>query len=140
MFGRQVTLKLKGNNSATERNRIAETEILPILRKQKGFRDETTLISPERSEAIANSFWDTKADAEAYDHTAYAEVLKTLSNVIDGTPTVKTFEFANSTFHQVAASKLMYSKSWFSPSGRAGMSALTAKLASYQFQSLNEHQ
>jgi hypothetical protein len=38
MFGRQVTLKLKGNNSATELNRIAETEILPILRKQKGFR------------------------------------------------------------------------------------------------------
>src|SRR6185369_11779310 len=106
IFGRQVTLKLK-DNSATELKRIAEAEILPILRKQKGFRDETTLISPERSEAIANSFWDTKADAEAYDHTAYAEVLKTLSTVIDGTPTVKTFEFANSTFHQAAASKLM---------------------------------
>ena len=106
MFGRQVTLKLKGNNSATELNRIAETEILPILRKQKGFRDESVLIAPERSEAIANSFWDTKADAEAYDHTAYAEVLKTLSNVIDGTPTVKSFEFANSTFNHVAASKL----------------------------------
>ena len=107
MFGRQVTLKLKGNNSATELNRIAETEILPILRKQKGFRDESVLIAPERSEAIANSFWDTKADAEAYDHTAYAEVLKTLANTIDGTPTVKTFEFANSTSHQAAASKLM---------------------------------
>jgi hypothetical protein len=107
MFGRQVTLKLKGNNSATELNRIAETEILPILRKQKGFRDESVLIAPERSEAIANSFWDTKADAEAYDHTAYAEVLKTLANTIDGTPTVKTFEFANSTFHQAAAPKIM---------------------------------
>ena len=106
MFGRQVTLKLKAN-STTELNRIAETEILPILRKQKGFRDETTFIAPERLEAVANSFWDTKADAEAYDRTAYAEVLKTLANVIDGTPTVKTFEFANSTFHQVAASRLM---------------------------------
>ena len=106
MFGRQVTLKLKAN-SATELNRIAETEILPILRKQKGFRDESFLIAPERSEAIANSFWDTKADAEAYDHTAYAEVLKTLANTIDGTPTVKNFEFASSTFHPVAASKLI---------------------------------
>ena len=106
MFGRQVTLKLKAN-SATELTRIADAEILPILRKQKGFRDETTFISPERSEAIANSFWDTKADAEAYDHTGYAEVLKTLSNVIDGTPTVKTFEFAKSTLHPVAASKLI---------------------------------
>ena len=106
MFGRQVTLKLK-DNSVTEFNRIAETEILPILRKQKGFRDETILIAPERSEGIANSFWETKADAEAYDHTAYAGVLKTLTNVIDGTPTVKTFEFANSTFRQIATGKLM---------------------------------
>ena len=106
MFGRQVTLKLKAN-SATELTRIATTEILPILRKQKGFRDETTFIAPERSEAIVNSFWDTKADAEAYGHTAYAEVLKALSNVIDGTPTVKNFEFASSTIQPVAASKLV---------------------------------
>ena len=35
---------------------IAEAEILPILRKQKGFRDETTVIAPERAEAIVNSF------------------------------------------------------------------------------------
>ena len=106
MFGRQVTLKLRAN-SATELNRIAEDEILPILRKQKGFRDETTFIAPERSEAIVNSFWDTKADADAYDRTAYPEVLKTLANVIDGAPTVKTFEFARSTLQPVAASKLM---------------------------------
>ena len=105
MFGRQVTLKLKAN-SATELTRIADNEIIPILRKQKGFRDETTFIAPDRSEAIANSFWDTKEDAEAYNLTAYPEVLKTLSNVIDGTPTVKTFEFANSTFHKAAAAKL----------------------------------
>jgi hypothetical protein len=106
MFGRQVTFKLKAN-SATELNRIAEAEILPILRKQKGFRDETTFIAPDRFEAIASSFWNTKSDAEAYDRTAYADVVKILSNVIDGTPTVKTFEFANSSFHQVAASKLI---------------------------------
>ena len=106
MFGRQVTLKLKAN-SATELNRIAANEILPILRKQKGFRDETIFIAPERSEAIVNSFWDTKADADVYSHTAYPEVLKTLASVIDGTPTVKTFEFASSTLQPVAASKLI---------------------------------
>jgi hypothetical protein len=106
MFGRQVTLKLKAN-SATELTRIANAEILPILRNQKGFREETTLIAPERSEAIANSFWESKEDAEAYNLKAYPEVLKRLSTVIDGTPTVKTFEIANSTFPQVAASKLV---------------------------------
>jgi len=106
MFGRQVTLKLKAD-SATELNRITEAEILPILRKQKGFRDETTFIAPERSEAIFNSFWDTKEDADAYGRSAYPEVLKTVSNVIDGTPVVKTFEFASSTFQPVASSKLV---------------------------------
>ena len=106
MFGRQVTLKLKAD-SATELTRIAETQILPILRKQKGFRDETTFIAAERSEAIVSSFWDTKADADAYGATAYPEVLQTLSNVIEGTPTVKTFEFASSTLQRVAASRLM---------------------------------
>ena len=106
MFARQVTLKLKAD-SVTELTRIADAEILPILRKQKGFRDETTFVSPERSEAIANSFWETKADAEAYGSTAYPEVLKTLSNVIDGTPTVKNFEFATSTLQPLATSKLV---------------------------------
>jgi hypothetical protein len=98
-------MKLKPN-SAPELTRILDNEIIPILRKQKGFRDETTFIAPERSEAIANSFWDTKEDAEAYNRTAYPDVLKTLSSVIDGTPTVKTFEFANSTFQKAAAAKL----------------------------------
>jgi len=106
MFGRQVTMKLK-DNSAAELTRIADNEIIPILRKQKGFRDETTFIAAERSEAVANSFWDTKEDAEAYSRTVYPEVLKTLSNVIEGTPTVKTFEFANSTFHKTASAKLV---------------------------------
>ena len=106
MFGRQVTMKLK-DNSAAELTRIADNEIIPILRKQKGFRDETTFIAAERSEAVANSFWDTKEDAEAYSRTAYPDVLKTLPNVIEGTPTVKTFEFANSTFHKTASAKLV---------------------------------
>lgn len=106
MFGRQVTLKLKAN-SASELTRIADNQIIPLLRKQKGFRDETTFIAPERSEVIASSFWDTREDAEAYNRTVYPEVLKTLSDVIEGTPTLKTFESAYSTFHKAAAAKLV---------------------------------
>jgi heme-degrading monooxygenase HmoA len=64
MFGRQVIMKLKPD-SAAEFTRIADIEVIPLLRKQKGFRFETTLIAPERSEVIANSFWDTKEAAVA---------------------------------------------------------------------------
>ena len=105
MFVRQVALKLKAN-SATELTRLIDNEIIPMLRQQKGFRDETTFIAPERLEAVADSFWDTKEDAEAYNRAGYPDVLKILSSVLDGTPTVKTFELANSTFHKAAAAKL----------------------------------
>ena len=102
MFARLVTMKLKAN-SATEFPRLIDNEILPLLRKQKGFRDEITFIAPERSEAVANSFWDTKEDAQAYNSTGYPELLKALAKVVEGTPTVKTFEVVNSTLHKIAA-------------------------------------
>ena len=102
MFTRHVTMKLKAN-SAAEFNRLIENEVLPLLRKQNGFRDEITFIAPERLEAIGNSFWDTEADAQAYNSTGYPELLKILSTVVEGTPTVETFEVATSTFHKIAA-------------------------------------
>jgi len=102
MFTRHVTMKLKAN-SAAEFNRIIENEVLPLLRKQKGFRDEITFVAPERSEAVGNSFWDTKEDAQAYNSTGYPELLKALSKVVEGTPTVELFEVSSSTFHKLAS-------------------------------------
>ena len=102
MFARHVTMKLKANSGA-EFNRIIENEVLPLLRKQKGFRDEITFIATERSEAVGNSFWDTKEDAQAYNISGYPEILKTLAKVIEGTPKVETFELSNSTLHKLAA-------------------------------------
>lgn len=102
MHTRSLTLKLK-SPSIVEFTRLIEGEIIPMLRKQKGFRDEITFVAPERGEAVAISFWDTKENAEAYTRTAYPEVLKTLSKVVEGTPKVENFEVANSTFHKIAA-------------------------------------
>jgi heme-degrading monooxygenase HmoA len=102
MYTRHVTIKLQAD-SAAEFTRIIESEIVPLLRKQKGFRDEVTFVVPERSEAIALSFWDTKEDADAYNRTGYQEVLKTLSKVVEGDPKIETYEVASSTFHKIAA-------------------------------------
>jgi heme-degrading monooxygenase HmoA len=103
MYARLVTIKLKVN-SAQELTRVIENEIVPMLRKQKGFRDQILFVAPERAEAVASSFWDTKEDAEAYNRTGYPEVLKTLSNVVVGTPTVEIFDVASSSFNKLAAS------------------------------------
>ena len=102
MYTRNVSMKLKAN-STQEFTRTLENEVIPVLRKQKGFKDEITLVAPERNDALAISFWDKKEDAEAYNREKYPEVLKTLSKVVDGTPKVESFEVANSTSHQIAA-------------------------------------
>lgn len=102
MFARHVALRLKAK-TAPEFTRLMEQEVIPILRKQKGFLDEVTFISPDLTEAVGNSFWETKADAEAYTRTGYPEVLNSLKSVVAGTPTVGTATVSNSTFHKIAA-------------------------------------
>ncbi|TAJ80168.1 hypothetical protein EPO44_18800 [bacterium] len=103
MYTRNVSMKLKAN-SAAEFTRTLEKEIIPLLRKQKGFQDEISFVAPERNEAVAISFWDKKDNAEAYNRETYPAVLKGLSKVVEGTPRVESFEVANSTSHQIAAS------------------------------------
>jgi len=102
MFTRHVVMQLKPK-TAPEFTRLIEKEVIPMLRKQKGFLDEITFISPDLTEAVGNSFWETKADAENYSRTGYAEVMKSLETVVNGTPTVGTANVSNSTFHKIAA-------------------------------------
>jgi len=103
MFTRHVIVKLK-SNAAPEFTRLIEKEVIPMLRKQKGFLDEVTFISPDKSEAVGNSYWETKADAEAYSRTGYPKVIEALSMVVEGNATIGTAEVSNSTFHKIAAS------------------------------------
>src|SRR5712692_4317518 len=102
MFARSVTVRLK-SNSVAEFNRTMEKDILPLLQKQRGFRDEISLVASNGSEAVGISLWDQKEDADAYNRITYTEVEKVLSRVIEGTPQVQTYEVGSSTFHKVAA-------------------------------------
>ncbi len=102
MYARNVTLHLKAN-TAPEFTRTLETDVLPILRKQNGFKDEITFVAQDRSEAVAISLWDRKENADAYSRDTYPEVLKSLAKVIEGTPEVENYEVANSTCHKIAA-------------------------------------
>ena len=103
MYSRNVSFKLKAKSTA-EFTRILEKEIIPLLRKQQGFQDEMLFVAPQRNEAIAISFWDKQVHAEAYNHIAYLDVLRILSKVVEEMPIVETFEVANSTSHEIAAS------------------------------------
>lgn len=102
MYARQVSMDLKPDSRA-EFTRKIESEVLTLLRKQKGFKDEITFLNPTGNDALAVSLWDTKESAEAYNRAAYGEVTKLLSKLVAGTPRVKTYEVANSTCHKIGA-------------------------------------
>lgn len=100
MFARVVNMKLK-TDGAKDYTRTLEQEVIPQLRKQNGFRDEINLLSADRREARAISFWENKQFAEEYHRNTYPTILKSLSGYVEGTPEVKTFEVSNSTFHKI---------------------------------------
>jgi hypothetical protein len=90
-------------NSVAEFTQAIEKRVLPILRKQKGFKDELTFIAQNGTEAVGISLWDNKEHPEAYQTAAYAEVMKELSKATEGTARVQQYEIANSTVHNIAS-------------------------------------
>jgi hypothetical protein len=102
MYAREVSMHLK-NNSASEFTSTFENDILPLLRKQSGFKDEITFLDAGNKDAVAISLWDRKESADRYSRDTYPQVLKGLAKVVDGTPEVRAYEVSNSTFHKIAA-------------------------------------
>jgi heme-degrading monooxygenase HmoA len=102
MFARHVSMRLKPN-TLPEFNRTIESEVIPLLQKQKGFRDEVVLTNTGGTETVGISFWDQKENAEAYSREIFPEVQKLLAKVIEGTPHVQTYEVSRSTIHKIAA-------------------------------------
>jgi hypothetical protein len=101
MFVRKVTALLKPS-SISKFGRLMDEEIIPMLRKQNGFEDELTFFNPSEDAVTSISLWDKAANAEIYSRESYPAVLTKLAALIEGTPTVDTYETLNSTFHNIA--------------------------------------
>jgi hypothetical protein len=102
MFARKVSVRLKPDSAGPFIQKM-EDEIIPLLRRQKGFLDELTLISQSGKEIYAYSFWENSEDAERYDRTVFREVTDLLADLLDGTLRIHTYMVANSTFHKIAS-------------------------------------
>ena len=101
MFARNVSIRLKPN-MLSDYTRTFENDVLPLLRKQNGFKDEITFADAGEVNVTAISLWENKTDAEAYNTNTYPQVLKTMARFIEGTPEVQTSDVVNSTFHEIA--------------------------------------
>ena len=87
MFARNVSIHLK-SNMLSDYTRAFEKDVLPLLRKQNGFKDQITFAGPGGVDVTAISLWENKADAETYNTKAYPDVLKTLARFMVRIPKV----------------------------------------------------
>ena len=102
MYARHVAVRLKPN-TLSDFTKTFETNVLPILRRQKGFQDEITFAMPGGTDVIAISLWDNKENAEAYNTSGYPEVMKSLERFLDGSPKLRVSDVISSTLLHKAA-------------------------------------
>ncbi len=105
MFTRIVEVTTK-SGKARELTTIINDKVLPILKKQAGFVDETVLASDtDPNRVLALSFWNTREDAERYNREQYPAVHEMVRHLLETEPTVRTFNVDTSTTHKIAAGK-----------------------------------
>ena len=105
MFTRTVEVTSK-SGKARELANIINDKVLPILKKQKGFVDETVLVSDtEDNRVLSLSFWNTRDDAEEYHREHYQKVHEMVRHLLEGEPMIRTFDVHISTTHRIAAGK-----------------------------------
>ena len=105
MFTRVVELTTKPGKTRQLADTIND-KVLPILKKQKGFVDETVFVSDkEDNRVLGLSFWKTKEDAEQYHRTEYQKVQEILRHLLEAEPMIRTFNVHTSTSHKVAVGK-----------------------------------
>jgi heme-degrading monooxygenase HmoA len=105
MFTRTVEVTAK-SGKARELAKTINDKVLPILKKQAGFVDETVLVSdaePERM--LALSFWNSKEDAERYQREQYSAIHEMIRHLLETEPVIRTFKVESSTTHRIAAGK-----------------------------------
>jgi len=105
MFTRVVELTSKSGKAKELSNTINE-KVLPILKKQTGFVDETVLVSGTESTRILGlSFWNSKEDAERYHREHFPKIQEMLKPMLETEPVIRTFDVHTSTTHRIASGK-----------------------------------
>ena len=96
MYARRLTMKLHESDAA-DFSRVVETEIIPLLRKQPGFRDELVLINPTAAQAETISLWNSQESADAFGKGPYADMLKLIGRFIKDKPQLQGYQVAKTT-------------------------------------------
>ena len=105
MFTRTVEVTSK-SGKARELTSTINDKVLPILKKQAGFVDETLLVSEtEPNQILALSFWNSKEDAERYQREQYPAIHEMVRHLLEAEPVIRTFNVESSTTHKVGVAQ-----------------------------------
>lgn len=102
MFIRQLKAHYKPEKFELFNKRM-EKEVIPMLQKQKGFRDELSFFDKDKNEAFSMSFWDSKEFADKYARDVYPSIQKKMEDTLKDTPQLRSFDVANSTAYNIHA-------------------------------------
>ncbi len=80
---------------ATDKNEQFHTlfrnEVLPMLKKQDGFKEEMLLVKDQH--VLAISVWKNADSARKYESATYPQMDKALRPLMSGKATVETFQY-----------------------------------------------
>ena len=88
-FARNVHYQVK-EGKTNEFQALLTSDVLPLLKKQQGFKDELTMVNGRHT--IGISLWEDKPSAETYNKDTYPAILAKLTPMLDGAPRVETFD------------------------------------------------
>jgi heme-degrading monooxygenase HmoA len=105
MFTRVVKLTCKPGQTKQACKNMND-KVLPILKKQQGFMDETILVSTnDPDHVLALSFWNTREDAERYNRDQFPKIRDMMQDVLASPPAVETYDVDTSTTHRITSGK-----------------------------------
>jgi heme-degrading monooxygenase HmoA len=92
MYARVVNVEFKPDQ-LDEARRIVNDAVVPVLKQQKGFKNQFLLVQKETRKAISINLWDTEADLTAFEKgPLYREVLGKLAAVLAAQPDSEAYE------------------------------------------------
>ncbi len=93
-FARNVHFQIKSGREK-DFNTLFANEVLPLLKKQEGFKQELMLVN--RNVAVGISLWDDRKYADTYQTATFPKIVEKLTPLLEGSPRVETYDVGMST-------------------------------------------
>ncbi len=92
MFARMVTIQFQPGK-IDEASRVVKESIVPVMKEQKGFKQQILLTQKDTGKAVSINLWEAEADLTAFETSSiYKELLGKIAGFLAGPPVGEQFE------------------------------------------------